>query len=67
MSTGEFPVRKQTIFRKVTEIKVLRGGVPLDKAQEIQQIDTEMVKRASSGGKPANGIDALHLSSNYSL
>jgi hypothetical protein len=45
MDTSEFPNPKRAIFRKVKEIKGLRGGVPWYAAQEIPQIDTEIAEK----------------------
>jgi hypothetical protein len=45
MDTIEFPNPKRVIFRKVKEIKGLRGGVPWYAKPEIPQIDTEIAEK----------------------
>jgi len=45
MDISEFPSQKRAIFRKIKEIKELRGDVPWYVAQEIPQIDTEIAKK----------------------
>ena len=41
-----FPIQKLAIFRKIKEIKGLRGGVLKYTAQEIPQIDTEIAEKS---------------------
>ena len=41
----QFPVHKWGIFRKVKEIKELRGGVLGYAAQEIPKIDAEIAEK----------------------
>jgi hypothetical protein len=45
MATGRFPYRKRGIFRRVKEIKGLRGGVHRYGAQASPQIDAAMAKK----------------------
>jgi hypothetical protein len=45
MDTGEFLIRKRAIFRKVKEIKALRGGVHPYTAQARLQIEEEIAKK----------------------
>ena len=45
MDISEFPSQKRAIFRKIKEIKELRGDVPSYVAQEIPQIDIEIAEK----------------------
>jgi hypothetical protein len=45
MDISEFPSQKRAIFRKIKEIKELRGDVPRYVAQEIPQIDKEIAEK----------------------
>ena len=45
MDNSEFPSQKRAIFRKIKEIKELRGDVPWYVAQEIPQIDKEIAEK----------------------
>ena len=45
MDISEFPSQKRAIFRKIKEIKELRGDVPWYVAQEIPQIDKEIAEK----------------------
>ena len=45
MDTSEFPSQKRAIFRKIKEIKELRGDVLKYVAQEIPQIDKEIAEK----------------------
>jgi hypothetical protein len=45
MDTGEFLVRKRAIFRKIKEVKVLRGSVPRYAAQARLRIDAEIAEK----------------------
>ena len=52
MDISEFPSQKRAIFRKIKEIKELRGDVPWYVKPEITQIDPpEAEQRAVSGRK----------------
>jgi hypothetical protein len=46
MDISEFPNQKRAIFRKIKEIKELRGDVPWYVAQEIPLIDTEIAEKS---------------------
>ena len=46
LGTGEFPIQKWNIFRKIKEIKGLRGGVLGYAAQGIPQIDAEIAENS---------------------
>ena len=55
MDISEFQSQKRAIFRKIKEIKELRGDVPWYVAQEIPQIDPpEAEQMAVSGRKLTN-------------
>jgi hypothetical protein len=45
MDTGEFLIWKRAIFRKIKEIKVLRGGVHWYAAQAGLKIDAEIAEK----------------------
>ena len=45
MDISKFPSQKRAIFRKIEEIKELRGDVPRYVAQEIPQIDKEIAEK----------------------
>jgi hypothetical protein len=45
MDISEFQSQKRAIFRKIKEIKELRGDVPWYVAQEIPQIDKESAEK----------------------
>ncbi|MGB6928458.1 MAG: hypothetical protein WBH05_04485, partial [Syntrophobacteria bacterium] len=45
MDISKFPSQKRAIFRKIKEIKELRGDVPRYVAQEIPQIDKEVAEK----------------------
>ena len=45
MDNSEFPSQKRAIFRKIKEIKELRGGVPWYVKPEIPQIDKEIAEK----------------------
>ena len=45
MDISEFPNQKRAIFRKIKEIKELRGDVPWYDAQEIPQIHKEIAEK----------------------
>ena len=45
MDTNQFPIQKLAIFRKVKEIKGLRGGVLMCAVQTIPQIDAEIAEK----------------------
>jgi hypothetical protein len=51
MDISKFPSQKRAIFRKIKEIKELRGDVPRYVAQEIPQIDEEIAEKGRSGRK----------------
>jgi hypothetical protein len=44
METGEFLIPKRALFSKITEIKVLRGGVHRYAAQASLRIDAEIAE-----------------------
>jgi len=45
MDLSKFPSQKRAIFRKIKEIKELRGDVPGYVAQEIPQVDEEIAEK----------------------
>ena len=45
MDIRKFPSQKRAIFRKIKEIKELRGDVPGYVAQEIPKIDNEIAEK----------------------
>jgi hypothetical protein len=45
MDTGEFLIRKRAIFRKIKEIKVLRGSVHRYAAPARLRIDAEIAEK----------------------
>ena len=45
MDISEFPNQKRAIFRKIKEIKELRGDVPWYVKPEIPQIDKEIAEK----------------------
>ena len=45
MDISEFQSQKRAIFRKIKEIKELRGDVPWYVAQEIPQVDEEITEK----------------------
>ncbi|MBT8406039.1 MAG: hypothetical protein KJP05_01160 [Deltaproteobacteria bacterium] len=45
MDNSEFPSQKRAIFRKIKEIKELRGDLPWYFKPEIPQIDKEIAEK----------------------
>ena len=45
MDISKFPSQKRALFRKIKELKELRGDVPLYIAQEIPQSDKEIAEK----------------------